>query len=100
MKTNIGHLEAAAGIAGVIKILLAMQHKKLPGLVNFKELNPYIEIKDSPFYLVEKTQDWERLKDNEGREIPYRAGVSSFGFGGANAHVVIEEGPKLLQLSH
>ncbi len=94
VKTNIGHLEAAAGIAGVIKVLLAMQHKKLPGLVNFKELNPYIEIKDSPFYLVEKTQGWERLKDNEGREIPYRAGVSSFGFGGANAHVVIEEAPE------
>ena len=98
VKTNIGHLEAAAGIAGVIKVLLAMRHGKLPGLVNFKELNPYVELKDSPFYLVEKTQAWKHLLDENGKEIPYRAGISSFGFGGANAHVVIEEGPERPEL--
>lgn len=93
VKTNIGHLEPAAGIAGVIKVLLAMQHGYLPGNANFKELNPYIEIKDSPFYILEKTERWQRLKDTNGKIIPRRAGVSSFGFGGVNAHVVIEEAP-------
>lgn len=93
VKTNVGHLEAAAGITGVIKILLAMQHQKLPGILNFNELNPYIQLQDSPFYIVEKTQDWIQLKDESGQEIPRRAGVSSFGFGGANAHIIIEEPP-------
>ncbi len=91
VKTNIGHLEAAAGIAGVIKVLLAMEHKALPASVHFKELNPYIELEDSPFYVVTETKDWERLRDQEGHLVPRRAGVSSFGFGGANAHIVLEE---------
>ena len=91
IKTNIGHLEPASGIAGVIKTILAMKQKKLPGLVHFKELNPYIELKNSPFYVVDKTRDWEALKDENGNMVPRRAGVSSFGFGGANAHVVLEE---------
>lgn len=95
VKTNIGHLEGAAGIAGIIKVLLAMHYEKLPGIVHFKELNPYIEIKNSPFYILENTRDWVRLKDSSGSEIPYRAGISSFGFGGANAHIVIEEAPKI-----
>ncbi|MFH1762531.1 MAG: beta-ketoacyl synthase N-terminal-like domain-containing protein, partial [bacterium] len=83
VKTNIGHLESAAGIAGVLKVLLAMKHKKLPATINFKELNPYIQLENSPFYIVKETQDWNAS--------PRIAGVSSFGFGGANAHVVIEE---------
>ncbi|XKK25018.1 SDR family NAD(P)-dependent oxidoreductase [Bacillus sp. CB62A.1] len=91
VKANMGHLETAAGIAGIIKILLSMKHQKLTGLVNFKELNPYIQLDGSPFYLVEKTQPWKRQKDAHGQEIPYRAGVSSFGFSGVNAHIVIEE---------
>jgi polyketide synthase PksN len=84
VKTNIGHLEGSAGIAGVIKVLLALQHKKLPGLATFKELNPYVQIENSPFYLVTDTQEWQA----KGLR---RAGVSSFGFGGTNAHVLIEE---------
>lgn len=96
VKTNIGHLEAAAGIAGVIKILLAMQYQKLPGNLHFNELNPYIKFQDSPFYVVEKTKDWACFRDEADQEIPRRAGVSSFGFGGANAHVVIEEAPVML----
>jgi polyketide synthase PksN len=95
VKTNIGHLEAAAGIAGIIKVLLAMKYGKIPGNPHFKELNPYIQLQDSPFYIVEKLREWERLRDREGREIPRRAGVSSFGFGGANAHIVLEEYPKV-----
>lgn len=91
VKTNIGHLEPASGIAGMLKVLLAMQHAKLPGILHFKELNPYIDLSDSPFYIVEKTQSWQRLKDEKGMDVPRRAGVSSFGFGGTNAHVVLEE---------
>ncbi|MDZ8137565.1 MAG: type I polyketide synthase [Nostoc sp. DedQUE04] len=95
VKTNIGHLESAAGIAGVIKILLAMKYKKLPGINNFQELNPRIKLDGSPFYIVKKTEDWQHLKTKEGKIIPRRAGVSSFGFGGVNAHVILEESPVL-----
>ncbi len=91
VKTNIGHLESAAGIAGVIKVLLAMKHRRLPGMVHFKSLNPYIQLTGSPFYIVTESQDWIPLKDQQGQPIPRRAGVSSFGFGGANAHIILEE---------
>ncbi|MCP4283789.1 MAG: SDR family NAD(P)-dependent oxidoreductase [Gammaproteobacteria bacterium] len=91
VKTNIGHLEPAAGIAGMVKAILAMKHKKLPGTLHLKKMNPYIRLKKTPFYIVEKTQAWERLRDEAGNSIPRRAGVSSFGFGGTNAHIVIEE---------
>lgn len=91
LKTNIGHLEPASGIASVVKVLLAMKYKTLPGIVHFKELNPFIKLEDSPFYIVEKTSLWQRLKNNKGEELPLRAGVSSFGFGGTCAHVVLEE---------
>ena len=91
VKTNIGHLEAAAGIAGVIKVLLSMRYGTLPASIHFKRLNPYIDLTASPFYVVSKTQVWERFKDDQGNSIPRRAGVSSFGFGGSNAHLVLEE---------
>ncbi len=91
VKTNIGHLEPAAGIAGLMKMILAMRHLKLPRTLHLQTLNPYIELKDTPFYVVAKTQAWDRLRDEEGHSIPRRAGISSFGFGGANAHLVIEE---------
>ncbi|HLG30234.1 MAG TPA: ketoacyl-synthetase C-terminal extension domain-containing protein, partial [Candidatus Brocadiales bacterium] len=91
VKTNIGHLETAAGIAGVIKTLLAMKHKVLPASLHCKEINPYIDLAGSPFYIVRERQDWVSLKDREGKALPRRAGVSSFGFGGSNAHVIIEE---------
>ncbi|MDR3478494.1 MAG: beta-ketoacyl synthase N-terminal-like domain-containing protein [Gammaproteobacteria bacterium] len=91
VKSNIGHLESAAGMAGIIKVLLAMKHQKIPGNLHFNELNPYIELDNSPFYIVSKTKRWDRLKDQSGKEIPNRAGVSSFGFGGTNAHIILEE---------
>lgn len=91
VKTNIGHLEPASGIAGVMKVVLALQHKKLPASLNFKEQNPYIQLDESPFYIVKETKDWQPLMDYEGHPIPRRAGVSSFGFGGSNAHIVLEE---------
>jgi amino acid adenylation domain-containing protein len=91
VKTNIGHLETAAGIAGVLKVLLALKHQTLPGLLHFSELNPYVQLQDSPFYIVTENQTWTPLTDTSGKNIPRRAGVSSFGFGGANAHIVLEE---------
>ncbi|MBN2533889.1 MAG: SDR family NAD(P)-dependent oxidoreductase [Spirochaetales bacterium] len=95
VKTNVGHLEPAAGTVGLMKVILALQNKKLPGLVNFKEKNPYLEIDESSFYIVDKTREWVRLKDEKGNDIPRRAGVSAFGFGGTNAHVIVEEPPEM-----
>ncbi|GAX60240.1 difficidin polyketide synthase [Candidatus Scalindua japonica] len=91
VKSNIGHLETAAGIAGVLKVLLALKHKKIPATINYKEPNAYIDLKGSPFYIVDKAVDWQQLSDQNGNLIPRRAGVSSFGFGGSNAHAIIEE---------
>ncbi|NOU17196.1 MAG: SDR family NAD(P)-dependent oxidoreductase [Bacteroidales bacterium] len=91
VKSNIGHLETAAGIAGMLKVLLSIKHKQIPATLHFEELNPYINLKGSPFYIVDKTRSWEAVKDENGELLPRRAGISSFGFGGANAHVVFEE---------
>ncbi|MFH1741335.1 MAG: beta-ketoacyl synthase N-terminal-like domain-containing protein, partial [bacterium] len=91
VKTNIGHLELAAGIAGVIKVLLQLKHKMLVKSLHCETINPYIDLEESPFYIVRETREWKPLQDPEGRNLPRRAGVSSFGYGGANAHVVIEE---------
>lgn len=91
VKSNIGHLEMAAGIAGVIKVLLQMKHQKLVKSLHAETVNPYIDLENSPFYIVDATQEWQRLKHENGQEIPRRAGISSFGFGGSNAHVVLEE---------
>ena len=91
VKTSIGHLEAAAGVAGLIKVVMALRSRILPGNLHFKQLNPYITLADSPFYIVDRTQPWVAFKDHFGTSLPRRAGVSSFGFGGVNAHVVVEE---------
>ena len=84
VKSNIGHLESASGMAGMIKVILAMRHGVIPGVQHFSELNPYIEIEDSPFYVADKNVVWEV----DGLRT---AGVSSFGMGGVNAHVVLQE---------
>ena len=112
VKTNIGHLETASGIAGLLKVVLAMKNKKIPASIHLKELNPFIKLENSPLYIVNKTLDWEAATNANGMKLPRRAGVSSFGFGGANAHIVIEEyekteassqhmdiGPKVIVLS-
>ncbi len=91
VKTNIGHLELAAGVAGVIKVLLQLRHKTLVPSLHCETVNPYIELEGSPFYVVRDKQAWQPLADERGRPLPRRAGVSSFGFGGVNAHVVLEE---------
>ncbi|WP_198027791.1 beta-ketoacyl synthase N-terminal-like domain-containing protein, partial [Paenibacillus forsythiae] len=92
-KTNIGHTESAAGVAGVVKVLLSMQNKHLPGLRNFNQLNHRISLEDSPFYIVDRPQEWKSYIEADGQYAPLRAGVSSFGFGGTNAHVILEEAP-------
>jgi acyl transferase domain-containing protein/acyl carrier protein len=91
VKSNIGHLELAAGIAGILKVLLQMKHKTLVKSLHCDTLNPYINLDKSPFYIVQDKREWKPFYDNVGNAIPRRAGVSSFSFGGVNAHVVLEE---------
>lgn len=93
VKTNVGHLEAAAGIAGVLKVVMMLRHRKIPGNVHLHEPNPYLRLEGTPFYLVRETEDWQPLLDEGQRPLPRRAGVSSFGIGGSNAHVILEEYP-------
>ena len=87
VKTNIGHLDAAAGVAGFIKTVLALKHRLIPPSLHFESPNPKIDFEDSPFYVNTELSKWENNK------FPLRAGVSSFGIGGTNAHVVLEEAP-------
>jgi amino acid adenylation domain-containing protein/FkbM family methyltransferase len=87
VKTNIGHLGAAAGVAGLIKAVLALEHRQIPPSLGFATPNPAIPFAASPFYVQTQLADWPRS------ETPRRAGVSSFGMGGTNAHVVLEEPP-------
>lgn len=88
-KTNIGHLEAAAGVAGVLKVVLALEHSELPRHLNFSTPSPHIPWDQIPVRVVDTAQAWPRC----GR--PRIAGVSSFGFSGTNAHVVLEEAPEV-----
>ncbi|MFF7995592.1 beta-ketoacyl synthase N-terminal-like domain-containing protein [Kitasatospora xanthocidica] len=87
VKTNIGHLNAAAGIAGFIKTVLALRHREVPPSLNFTEPNPEIDFATSPFYVQTELTPWP-----EG-PAPRRAGVSAMGIGGTNCHVVLEEAP-------
>ncbi len=94
IKSNIGHLEAVAGIAGLTKILLQMQHQKLVPSLHANELNPNISFEKTPFYVQQTLEPWNRpviSLNGETKEYPRIASVSSFGAGGANAHVVLEE---------
>jgi acyl transferase domain-containing protein len=91
VKTNIGHLEPASGMASLVKVLLAMRHGVLPATLHIQEVNPRIQLEGSPFYLNQEPRPWTRLADEQGRSVPRRAGVNSFGYGGVNAHVVLEE---------
>lgn len=87
VKTNIGHLDTAAGIAGLIKIALSMRHRKLPPSLHFRNPNPEIDFAASPFHVNTSLSDWPALG------APLRAGINSLGVGGTNAHVVLEEAP-------
>ncbi|MDM8557191.1 amino acid adenylation domain-containing protein [Candidatus Parabeggiatoa sp. HSG14] len=88
VKTNVGHLDTAAGVTGLIKAALALKHKKLPPSLHFEQPNPKIDFANSPFFVNTQLSEWQS-NDN----TPLRAGVSSFGIGGTNAHVVLEEAP-------
>jgi phthiocerol/phenolphthiocerol synthesis type-I polyketide synthase E len=88
VKTNIGHLDAAAGVAGLIKTVLMLEHKEVVASLHYEEANEKLEIGESPFYVAAESGKWE-VREGERR----RAGVSSFGIGGTNAHVVLEESP-------
>ena len=87
VKSNVGHLDAAAGIAGLIKTVFALENKELHPSLNFQRPNPSINFAETPFYVNSRYAAWE----NQG--IPRRAAVSSFGVGGTNAHVILEEAP-------
>ncbi|WP_414575217.1 SDR family NAD(P)-dependent oxidoreductase [Anabaena sp. CCY 9402-a] len=87
VKTNIGHLDAAAGIASLIKTVLALKHQQIPPNLHFQQPNPQIDFSQTPFYVNTNLVDWKTDKN------PRRAGVSSFGIGGTNAHVILEEAP-------
>jgi acyl transferase domain-containing protein len=91
VKSNIGHLDAAAGVAGLIKTVLALKHGELPPSLHYQSANPEIDFQGSPFYVNASLQPWKR------NGVPRRAGVSSFGIGGTNAHVVVEEAPPFEQ---
>ncbi|KAB8332632.1 acyltransferase domain-containing protein [Scytonema tolypothrichoides VB-61278] len=87
VKTNVGHLNTAAGVTGLIKTVQALKNKQIPPSLHFKEPNPEIDFANSPFYVNTKLSEWKT------NGTPRRAGVSSFGIGGTNAHVILEEAP-------
>ena len=88
VKSNIGHLDAAAGIAGLIKTVLALKYRMIPPTLHLEHPNPAIDFENSPFYPVNRLTPWPQ------HGSPRRAGVSSFGIGGTNAHVIVEEAPE------
>lgn len=89
VKANIGHLDAASGVAGFIKTAMMLYHKMLPPALHFKKPNPRIQFEQTPFLVNTELTEWESAVH------PRRAGVSSFGIGGANAHIVLEESPEM-----
>ncbi len=94
LKTNLGHLDAAAGVAGLMKAALAVRNRTIPPTLHFERPNPLIELEKTPFYINTEAEAYQ------GKE-PFRAGVSSFGIGGTNAHVSLEEAPAIVsEASH
>ncbi|MBT5874282.1 MAG: HAD-IIIC family phosphatase, partial [Candidatus Latescibacteria bacterium] len=89
VKTNIGHLDAAAGMASLIKTALALKNKMIPASLNYEEPNPEIDFESSPFYVNDTLREWTSVPQ------PIRAGVNSLGIGGTNAHVILEEPPQI-----
>ncbi|HWI17166.1 MAG TPA: type I polyketide synthase, partial [Vicinamibacterales bacterium] len=88
VKSNIGHADTAAGLAGLMKVVLGMQHGQMAPSLHYKAPNPELHLEQSPFYIVGELKDWPKSSEH-----PRRAGLSSFGVGGTNAHAIIEEAP-------
>src|SRR5262249_27328718 len=88
VKTNFGHLDHAAGVASLIKTVMALKHQELPPSLHFQTPHPDLDLANSPFHVNTRCTEW---KSENG--LPRRAGVSAFGIGGTNAHVVLEEAP-------
>ena len=91
VKSNIGHLDVAAGLAGTIKVALALQHNKIPPTINFRQISPSIDLANSPFYIADAVSDFAPS------EYPNRAAVSSFGIGGTNTHAILEASPEQIR---
>jgi amino acid adenylation domain-containing protein len=89
VKTNVGHLDTAAGVTGLIKTVLALKHRQIPASLHFERSNPQIDFASSPFYVNTELRQWE------SNGAPRRAGVSSFGIGGTNVHLILEEPPEV-----
>ncbi|MCP3987171.1 MAG: type I polyketide synthase, partial [bacterium] len=89
VKTNIGHLDTAAGVANFVKVVEALRHREIPPSLNYEKPNPIIDFEDSPFYVNAELREWKR------GDTPRRAGVSSLGVGGTNAHLILEEAPPI-----
>lgn len=89
VKTNLGHLDHAAGIAGMMKAILALQHGELPPSLHFRHPNPKIDFAASPVYVVDSLREWQTAPGT-----PRRCGVSAFGLSGTNAHIILEEAPE------
>jgi acyl transferase domain-containing protein len=89
LKSNIGHLDTASGVSGLIKTILSLQHREIPATLHFTEPNPRADFASGPLRVCSRLSEWK----SDG--TPRRAGVSSFGFGGTNAHVIVEEAPAL-----
>ncbi len=92
VKTNIGHLDMAAGVAGFIKVVESLKHRQLPASLHFETPNQSIDFADSPFFVVDRLREWESA-DGTSR----RAGISSLGVGGTNAHAILEEAPAVVE---
>ena len=88
LKSNLGHLDAAAGVGGLMKAALALEHAEIPPTLHFKSINPHIELDASPFLIASQLTPWDR------KDKPRRAGVTALGIGGTNAHLVLEEAPE------
>ncbi len=88
-KTNIGHLDTAAGVAGLIKVVESLKHRQIPASLHYEQPNPTIDFDNSPFYVNNVLKDWQRTGDE-----PRRAAINSLGVGGTNAHAILEEAPE------
>ncbi|AND15927.1 hypothetical protein A6122_0774 [Rathayibacter tritici] len=91
VKSNIGHLELAAGVASVVKVVRQLQSRIIVPSLNSSPVNEHLRLAETPFTVAGELRPWTRLSGPDGRDVPRRAGVSSFGFGGVNAHAVLEE---------